>query len=266
MDKNLDNIDAEGWVDERLAELRAPTGWAPNTARAFESLRRRSGPAPGRSRSRAIWGWFAVPAAVGCLALLALFSVRAVPGLVAPGGAPPEGPIEEPLAAFAEVSPAAVFEGEDTLLRPEGYREWVFVGSSLGLNYADAPEEVEARRNDLFHNVYIDPVGYTEFSNTGEFPDGTVMVLELATVEVKSEPGLQGMYEGDFVALEASVKDAGRFDGDWAYYSFTERGGETKDKAEPFDQEFCWNCHDQNAETDMVFTQFYPVLRSAGSE
>ena len=168
---------------------------------------------------------------------------------------------------MSEVAPlAAVFESDNTLVRPEGYREWVFVGSSLGLRYAHAPEEVATREDDLFNNVYIDPVGYEQFKESGEFADGTVMILELATAEVKSEPGLQGLFEDQFVALEASVKDSSRFEGDWAYFGFSERGGGLKDTAEPFDQEFCWNCHNQNAETDMVFTQFYPVLRAAGSE
>src|SRR5436190_949704 len=31
---------------------------------------------------------------------------------------------------------AATFEGKDTLLRPDGYREWVFVGSSSGHRHA----------------------------------------------------------------------------------------------------------------------------------
>ena len=35
----------------------------------------------------------------------------------------------------APAKPAARFEGKDTLLLPEGYREWVFVGSSQGLRY-----------------------------------------------------------------------------------------------------------------------------------
>ena len=266
MDKNLNNNDIETWVDDRLAELRAPSGWEPNAARAFESLLQRSSATGGRQRRRAMWVWFAVPALAGSLALLGLSSVWFGTDLSGPGGGPSEGPIEEPLVAFAEVSPAAVFQGDDTLLRPKGYREWVFVGSSLGLSYAEVSEEMQAHGDDLFHNVYIDPVGYTEFSDTGKFPNGTVMVMELATAEVMSEPNLEGTYEKDFVALEASVKDVDRFGGDWAYFSFAEEGGELKDRAEPLDPEFCWNCHDQNAESDMVFTQFYPVLRSARSE
>jgi len=157
---------------------------------------------------------------------------------------------------------AAVFEGKTTLKRPEGYREWVFVGSSLGLAYSQTPGQSQARNPELYHNVYINPSSYREYARTGKFPDGTVMVLELARSEVKSEPGLQGSYKKDFVALEASVKDSSRFEGGWAYFNFTEAPGKLKATAEPFSQNVCWSCHHTNAATDHVFTQFYPVLRA----
>jgi hypothetical protein len=159
-------------------------------------------------------------------------------------------------------TPAAVFEGKTTLLRPE-YRQWVFVGSSLGLNYAPNPPATVNPNAQLYHNVYIDPVGYREFVRTGKFPEGTIMILELASVEIKNEPGLQGSYQRNFVALEASVKDSSRFEGGWGYFGFTERGGALKAKADPFPANSCWSCHNQKAQTDHVFTQFYPVLRAA---
>jgi len=155
--------------------------------------------------------------------------------------------------------PSAVFEGKNTLVRPEGYREWIFVGSSLGLSYAQDPSQT---RPPLYHNVYMIPWAYREFSKTGKFPEGTMMVLELATAENKSEPGLQGSYEKDYAALEVSVKDSSRFDGGWAYFNFTERPGVLKAKADPNPKNTCWACHDQKAATDHVFTQFYPVLRA----
>ena len=158
---------------------------------------------------------------------------------------------------------AARFEGNETLLRPEGYREWIFVGSSLGLRYAENPDANASRQKELYHNVYINPSSYREFARTGKFPDGTVMVLELASSEVKKEPGLQGSYQKDFVALEASVKDTKRFNRGWAYFTFTGKNGEIKDKAQPFPEPACWSCHHQTAATDNVFTQFYPVLRAA---
>lgn len=159
-------------------------------------------------------------------------------------------------------TPAAQFEGKDTLLRPVGYREWVFVGSSLGLRYDEKAEEKPASKSEPYHNVYINPAAYREFSNTGKFPEGTVMILELASAETKNEPGLQGSYQKDYVALAASVKDTKRFEGGWAYFSFTEKNGNPKSKAQPFPNTACWSCHHQKAATDHVFTQFYPVLRA----
>jgi len=160
---------------------------------------------------------------------------------------------------------AARFEGRDTLLRPQNYREWIFVGSSLGLQYAKNPE-APPRQPELYHNVYINPSSYREFSRTGKFPEGTVMVLELASSDVKKEPGLQGSYQKDYKALEASVKDSKRFTNGWAYFSFSGSNGQIKDTAQPFADSDCWSCHHQKAATDNVFTQFYPVLRAVASK
>src|SRR4029077_7960170 len=89
--------------------------------------------------------------------------------------------------------PVALFEGKDTLLRPVGYREWVFVGSSLGLRY-DPATGGKPTGQELYHNVYINPTAYRTFASTGKFPEGTMMVLELANAETKAEPGLQGSF------------------------------------------------------------------------
>lgn len=157
--------------------------------------------------------------------------------------------------------PVALFEGKDTLLRPVGYRQWVFVGSSLGLRY-DPATGGKPTGQELYHNVYINPTAYRTFASTGKFPEGTMMVLELANAETKAEPGLQGSFQKDYVALEASVKDSKRFQDGWAYFSFDEADGKPKAKAQPFPSSSCWSCHHQKAATDHVFTQFYPVLRA----
>jgi len=164
--------------------------------------------------------------------------------------------------AGAQVTSAPVFEGKTTLLRPVGYREWVFVGSSLGLSYAQNPQQAPGQSSAMYHNVYIHPAAYREFARTGKFPQGTMMAMEVFSADVKKEPGLQGSYEKEFMALEVSVKDSSRFEGaGWAYFNFTEGMGKLKAKAEPFPQSAgCVACHSQKAETDHVFTQFYPVL------
>ena len=161
------------------------------------------------------------------------------------------------LTSTDNTRPAAVFEGNTTiLLLPKEYRQWVFVGSSLGLNYGSSP-------SDTFNHVYIDPVAYKEYARTGTFPEGTVMILELLTAETKQEPQLHGTIEVDFDLLEASVKDSVRFPGKgWGYYDFGQP--EAPDPtAVPNPPGNCWRCHDQKAVTDHVFTQFYPILRAA---
>ena len=155
---------------------------------------------------------------------------------------------------------APIFEGNTTLLRPANYREWVFVGTSLGLSYAPG-----AGMGEMYHNVYITPNAYREFAKTGKFPEGTMLAMEMASADTKREPGLQGSYEKEFIGLEVSVKDSSRFESGWAYFNFSNgMGSSYKDKAEPFPASAgCVACHKQNAETDNVFTQFYPVLRAA---
>src|SRR5262249_31404930 len=122
------------------------------------------------------------------------------------------------------------FEGKDTLLRPEGYREWVFVGSSLGLRYDEGnkqPDHLE------YKNVYIDPAADRAYKQTGVFPEGTVLVLETALGEEKNEPGLRGSFQKEFNGLSAAVKDKDRFPDGWAYFSFSDGAGKLKDKALP---------------------------------
>ena len=166
----------------------------------------------------------------------------------------------------AENTSSARFEGKDTLLRPEGYREWIFVGSSLGLSYKENPDGADkasgAQDLGLYHNVYINPAAYKEFATSGKFPEGTILVLELASAGIKREPRLQGSYQNQFVALEATVKDSKRFAEAWAYFSFEGPDGKPLAKAQPFPKNRCWSCHQQKAATDNVFTQFYPVLRA----
>ena len=162
--------------------------------------------------------------------------------------------------AVAAAAPhsAAVFK-DGRLVRPANYRQWVFVGSSLGLSYAENPDAASAGAT-LYHNVYIEPRSYREFVRTGAFPEGTIMVMELASAESKREPGLQGSYQKAFAGLEASVKDRSRFKEGWGYFLFGGGGGALRAEAAPMPASACWQCHHEHAATDHVFTQFYPVL------
>lgn len=165
---------------------------------------------------------------------------------------------DEAMAGRAPVSVAdggPAYDASGALLRPEGYRQWVFVGASLGLSYAegkhkDGPGE--------FHNVYLRPESYAAFRRSGRFPDRTVLVLELYEAAQKVAPSRHGLFEGRRVAVEAAVKDSSRFPEGWAYFSF---GDGSRAAATAFPRGACFECHRQHAAVDNVFVQFYPVLR-----
>src|SRR5881396_2075720 len=68
------------------------------------------------------------------------------------------------------------FTAQNELVRPEGYREWVFAGASLGMSYNE-----QVPKNPAFHNVYIHPKAYREFKQTGKFPERTILAMEVLT-------------------------------------------------------------------------------------
>jgi hypothetical protein len=185
-------------------------------------------------------------------------------------------PASQSVAEHHESS-AAKFDADGQLLRPTGYREWIFVGTPLTPNdmnsgMAPFPE---------FHAVYIDPVSWAHYQKTGEFRDGTILVKELISVGSKAATSGVGYFMGEYLGLEAAVKSksqAPNEPGNWTYYSFTtpgspmegdeirkkmRAGASLKDKATAFPTAVCASCHVASAAEDMVFTQFYPVLRSA---
>ena len=182
-----------------------------------------------------------------------------------------------PVAADHHEGSVAQFDAEGNLIRPEGYREWVFVGTPLTPNdlnggMAPFPE---------FHAVYIDPASWAHYKKTGDFRDGTVLIKELITVGSKQATSGVGYFMGEYLGLEAAVKSKAQFPdepGNWAYHSFTtpgspmageemrskvHAGAPLKAKAKAFPTAVCASCHVASAAEDMVFTQFYPVLRAA---
>ena len=154
------------------------------------------------------------------------------------------------------------FKDGNQLVRPEGYHEWVFVGSSLGMSYRkDAGHEAEPE----FHNVYISPKAYREFREKGTFPDGTVLVLEIVSSGGNASINKRGKFENKILGIDAAVKDSKRFPEKWAYFGFMGPKGESLAQAKPFPKQACWSCHNPHGEVDNVFVQFYPVLHEARS-
>jgi hypothetical protein len=146
---------------------------------------------------------------------------------------------------------------EKQLVLPEGYQNWVFVGASLGLSYSEPARETGP---GLFHHVYLQPEAFAHYQRTGQFPEKTMLVMELHRPEQKVSINKGGYFQGDRVGIEVAVKDREKFEEGWAYFDFA--NGRRK-QARAFPKNSCFSCHQQHGADDNVFTQFYPVLRAA---
>jgi hypothetical protein len=153
------------------------------------------------------------------------------------------------------------------------WREWPYVGTPLtpnALNGGEAPFPE-------FHSVYIDPLSWQHWRQTGEFREGTVLAKELVTVygegampdgSTRQVSG-RGYFMGDFAGFEIAYKSARHFPeapGNWAYFSFGHHAPPYNASTAPMPTESCSSCHQMNAAHDFVFTQFYPVLAAAKAD
>lgn len=163
-----------------------------------------------------------------------------------------------PMNSLVAADAGPHFTAGNELMRPQGYREWVFVGSSLAMSYERKPEKV---KHPKFHHLYINRDAYYEFEKSGTFPEGTILVMEVLTAGSHASINRQGHFADQFSGLEAAVKDSSRFPERWAYFSFDLKDGSLSGTAKAFAKERCWSCHNEHAQTDNVFTQFYPVLK-----
>ncbi len=148
------------------------------------------------------------------------------------------------------------------LERPQNYRTWIYVGTPVTPNDMN---NGKAAFPEL-HNVYMDPMSYKHWKKTGTWREGTILIKELVSVGTKAAVSGNGYFMGEFIGLEATIKSSKYFPnepGNWAYFSFTNPGGDLKDTGKAFKSNQCNSCHDSNAADDFVFTQYYPVLAAA---
>ena len=181
-----------------------------------------------------------------------LFGIAGMFYTLAASAAPPGG-----TTAVVEFTPGG------KLKKPEGYRNWVSVGAVVTPNDLNDGEAAFPE----FHSVYMDPESFAEYEKTGKYRDGTVLVKELSSVGSKKAPSGNGYFQGKFTGLEATIKDSKRFKdepGNWAYFAFGHKGAASlKKEVAMSPAAACNKCHQDNAKTDWVFSQYYLVLRDA---
>ncbi len=152
------------------------------------------------------------------------------------------------------------FTADGKLVRPEGYRRWVFVSSGLGMSYSQKAND----SMQMFTNVFVNPSSYDYFLTHGTWPDKTIFVLELYGSTSQGSINKHGNYQTRFMGLDVEVKDEKRFADKWAYYGFNSSEKAASPTAPSKND--CWQCHDQNAAVEHSFVQFYPELLKVARE
>lgn len=160
------------------------------------------------------------------------------------------------------------FTKDGALKLPTGYRKWIFVGGPItpnALNQGSAPFPE-------FHSVYVTEDNLRYYQKNGKFPEGTVLVKELSLVQGGGHPdgsldstSGRGYFPGGLHGLDVMVKDSKRFGktNNWGFFNF----GHHQPPYEPQSKEAsvgeCAGCHTAGvAKTDMVWVQYYPLLRA----
>ena len=162
------------------------------------------------------------------------------------------------MAATPAASPQFTSDGK--LVRPEGYRSWVYASSGYGMSYSQKADDSMV----MFTNVFVNPSSYSYYLAHGNWPDKTIFVLELYGSTSQGSINKHGSYQTDFMGLDVEVKDEKRFADKWAYFGFD--AAEKAASATTPSKNDCWKCHDENAAVEHSFVQFYPELLKVARE
>ena len=149
------------------------------------------------------------------------------------------------------------YTSDGKLIRPENYREWIYLSSGLGMTYGVVESATNALTGQRFDNVFVTPKAYKYFLQTGTWPDKTVFIMEVRKSSTKGSINKGGHFQEDVVTLEAHVKDESRFPTKWEFFAY----GAKDRTAKPIGpNSACQSCHSQHGAVDNTFVQFYPTL------
>lgn len=162
-------------------------------------------------------------------------------------------------------SPHVTADGKISV--PENYRqEMSFIGTWAVMGKGEQADTVAS-----IHNVYAPAEDIAHYKETGEFPDGAILVKELLNTESGRLTTGSVSWGGDLTGWFVMVKDAaGRFQGNklwgngwgWSYFN-------ADDPVNTVSTNFrvnCLGCHVPAKKTDWVFIQGYPDLAEEAYE
>ena len=139
------------------------------------------------------------------------------------------------------------------LVFPAKYREWIYLTSGVDMSYS--PNGMAG--HSMFDNVFVNPEAYKAFTETGTWPDKTVLVLEVRMAATNGSINKSGHFQtADLMDREVHVRDQARFPGKWAFFAFADN--ETANMVPK--EAACYSCHEQHGAVDTTFVQFYPTL------
>lgn len=168
--------------------------------------------------------------------------------------------------SYPDVEIGPQFNRKGELLQPQGFRQWVFIGSPLTPNALNGG----AAGFPEYHNVYVEPAVYAHYLEHGRWPEGTVMVKELQLVKAgtfddgsRTEASGRGYFPGTPNGMDVSVKDSKRFaeTNGWGFFNFGHHAPPYAASAAAAPVESCAGCHIASAHEDMVFVDFYQQLK-----
>ena len=149
-----------------------------------------------------------------------------------------------------------LYDSKGSVVAPANYRDWVFLSSGLDMTYSNPPPEGQHQ----FDNVFVDPAAFKGFQKTGQWPDKTVMVLEVRHAAQNVSINKAGYIQADIAGVQLHVKDNAK--GGWAFYSVGANGQTSRFP----DKSSCRACHESSGSVDGTFIQFYPTLIDAAKK
>ena len=156
-------------------------------------------------------------------------------------------------ASPEEKSDKPQFDAKGQLLRPDTYREWMFLSAGYGMNYSPEPGS-----HEMFTNVFVPRWAYQAFMTSGKWPEQTMFVIDERDAQSKGSINKTGHFQTALMGLAVEVKDSSRFPEKWAYFGF-DAEGETSEAMPKGNG--CWSCHEAHAAVEHTFVQFYPTLK-----
>ena len=147
-------------------------------------------------------------------------------------------------------------------------RSWSFLGTwSVAKAEAKPGSAVSEKGAAALHNVYVQPDAITAFKQSGEFPDGTVLIKELLKTTTDSMTTGTVSFGHDVEGWFVMVKDRhDRFPdhplwgGGWGWALIDATAPETT-VTKDYKTE-CVGCHIPAQNTDWIYIKGYPVLNA----